>query len=152
MRLVRTLMVSVTLLFAATAPSVSHGQARPSTSSIQKAVFALEEDWTRALVKLDTAAFKRLTSPDFVYTEDNAVMSQRELLRAIVAGDRVEWAGNEGMKLHDHFPVAVVTGVLVTKARNKGKPYTNRYRFTDTWLYRNGKWQAIAAQDYLIPK
>jgi hypothetical protein len=80
------------------------------------------------------------------------VMNQRELIRAIVTGDRVEWAGNEGMKLHDHFPVAVVTGVLVTKARNKGKPYTNRYRFTDTWLYRNSKWQIIAAQDYLIPK
>jgi len=97
-------------------------------------------------------AFKRLTTPGFVYTEDNVVMTQGELIKAIVTGDKVDWAGNEGMKLHDYTPVAVVTGVLVVRGRKNNKTYTNRYRFTDTWLYRNGKWQAIAAQDYLIPK
>jgi hypothetical protein len=121
-------------------------------SATQKAVFALEEEWTRALVRRDTMAFKRLTTPGFVYTEDNVVMTQGELIKAIVTGDKVDWAGNEGMKLHDYTPVAVVTGVLVVRGRKNNKTYTNRYRFTDTWLYRNGKWQAIAAQDYLIPK
>jgi hypothetical protein len=116
-------------------------------------VLALEEEWTRALVKTDTMAFKRLTAPGFVYTEDNVVMNQRELIHAVVTGDKVDWAGNEGMKLYDYAPVAVVTGILVVKGHDKkGKKYTNRYRFTDTWLLRGGKWQAIAAQDYLIPK
>jgi hypothetical protein len=121
-------------------------------SATQKAVFALEEQWTRALVRRDTAAFKRLTTPGFVYTEDNVVMSQRQLINAVATGDTIVFAANEGMRLHDYTPVAVVTGVLIVSGRNKGKAYTNRYRFTDTWLYRNGKWQAIAAQDYLIPK
>ena len=121
-------------------------------SATQKAVFALEEEWTRALVRRDTMAFRRLTTPGFVYTEDNVVMNQRELINAVVTGDKVDWAGNEGMKLHDYTPVAVVTGVLVVRGRKNNKTYTNRYRFTDTWLYRNGKWQAIAAQDYLIPR
>ncbi len=121
-------------------------------SATQKAVFALEEEWTRALVRRDTMAFKRLTAPGFVYTEDNVVMNQRELINAVVTGDKVDWAGNEGMKLHDYTPVAVVTGVLVVRGRKNNRTYTNRYRFTDTWLYRNGKWQAIAAQDYLIPR
>lgn len=134
-------------------PMSSNAQKTSQVSSTQKAVFALEEEWTRALVKTDTSAFKRLTVPNFVYTEDNVVMSQRELIHAVATGDKVDWAGNEGMKLYDHSPVAVVTGILVVKGHDKkGKKYTNRYRFTDTWLYRNGKWQAIAAQDYLIPK
>jgi hypothetical protein len=105
-------------------------------SATQKAVFALEEQST----------------PGFVYTEDNVVMSQRQLINAVATGDTIVFAANEGMRLHDYTPVAVVTGVLIVSGRNKGKAYTNRYRFTDTWLYRNGKWQAIAAQDYLIPK
>lgn len=122
-------------------------------SATQRAVFALEEEWTKALVRRDTMAFKRLTVPAFVYTEDNVVMSRSELIHAVVTGDKVEWAGNEGMKLHDYTPTAVVTGVLVVRSRDKSnRTYTNRYRFTDTWLYRNGRWQAIAAQDYLIPK
>jgi Domain of unknown function (DUF4440) len=137
---------------AATSSAQAAAQ-RPSTSSIQKAVFALEEEWTRALVKRDSVAFRRLTVPSFVYTEDNVVMSQRELIEAVVTSpDRIESAGNEGMKLYDHWPAAVVTGVLVIKGRTKTGPFTNRYRFTDTWLHSNGKWQAIAAQDYLIPR
>lgn len=147
MRIVRALVVGFTLFSA----SAANAQARPSTASIRKAVFALEEEWTRALIKVDTAAFKRITVPEFVYTEDNVMMNQRELLHAIVTGDKVDWSANEGMQLHDHFPAAIVTGILITKGRNKTGAYTNRYRFTDTWLYRDGKWRAIAAQDYLIP-
>ena len=136
------------------ASSVQHVAAQSmSTPNVQKAVFALENEWTKALVKVDTVAFKRLTAPGFVYTEDNVVMNQRELLNAIVTGDRVDAAGNEGMKLYHYGDVAVVTGVLMTRGKNKaGKTFTNRYRFTDTWYFRNGRWQAIAAQDYLIPK
>ncbi|HEU4878060.1 MAG TPA: nuclear transport factor 2 family protein [Gemmatimonadaceae bacterium] len=147
MRIVRALVVGFILLSA----SAANAQARPSTASIRKAVFALEEEWTRALIKVDTAAFKRITVPEFVYTEDNVMMNRRELLHAIVTGDKVDWSANEGMQLHDHFPAAIVTGILITKGRNKTGAYTNRYRFTDTWLYRDGKWRAIAAQDYLIP-
>jgi hypothetical protein len=147
MRIARALVVGFTLFSA----SAANAQARPSTASIRKAVFALEEEWTRALVKVETAAFNRITVPGFVYTQDNVMMNQRELLHAIVTGDKVDWSANEGMLLHDHFPAAIVTGVLITKGRNKNGSYTNRYRFTDTWLYRDGKWRAIAAQDYLIP-
>lgn len=149
----RVVIGAATAALVAFAAMISNAQQTAQASATQKAVFALEEEWTRALVKTDTAAFKRLTVPDFIYTEDNVVMTQRELIHAVATGDKVDWAGNEGMKLHDYTPVAVVTGVLVVKGHDKkGKRYTNRYRFTDTWLYRNGKWQAIAAQDYLIPK
>ena len=125
---------------------------RPA-GNVQSTIFDLENEWTRALVRRDTAAFRRLTDPGFIYTEDNVVMDQNELIQAIATSpDSVTWAGNEEMKLHDYSPAAIVTGVLVVKAQSKGKPVTNRYRFTDTWLNRDGKWQAIAAQDYLIPK
>jgi hypothetical protein len=30
--------------------------------------------------------------------------------------------------------------------------YTNRYRFTDTWVKGSAGWQIVAAQDYLAPK
>ena len=146
-------MRQLAIVLGAAAISIAASSTTPQKpSSTAKAVLALEEEWTRALVKRDTDAFKRLTAPNFVYTEDNAVMNQRELINAVVTGDKVDWAGNEGMKLYDYTPVAVVTGILITKGKSKGKSYTNRYRFTDTWLYRNGRWQAIAAQDYLIPK
>src|SRR5512141_1065903 len=148
MRRIIAFLISVPLL-----STLAHGQkpAQRPVSAVQKAVFELEEEWTRALVKTDTLAFKRLTVPGFVYTKDNVVMNQRELIHGVVTStDKIEWAGNEEMKLYDYYPVAVVTGILVVKGRNKDGSFTHRYRFTDTWLHTNGRWQAIAAQDYLI--
>lgn len=134
-------------------PNPSTATSAQSPANTRAEVFALENDWTKALVARDTAAFRRLTAPGFVYTEDNVVMSQNELINLIATSpDTVESAENEGMKLYDYTPAAVVTGILVVKARGNGKRYTNRYRFTDVWLNRDGKWRAIAAQDYLIPK
>jgi hypothetical protein len=152
-KLMRMIIRAGLLLSLVAAPAITHAQRPATASATQKAVFALEEEWTRALVKTDTMTFKRLTAPGLVYTEDNVVMNRSELIHAVVTGDKVDWAGNEGMKLYDYTPTAVVTGILVVKGHDKkGKQYTNRYRFTDTWLLRGGKWQVIAAQDYLIPK
>jgi hypothetical protein len=32
------------------------------------------------------------------------------------------------------------------EATYKGQDISGKYRFTDTWVKRNGKWQAVASQ------
>lgn len=112
----------------------------------------LEEEWTTALVKRDTRTFDRLLAPNFVYTEDATVMSRSDVMRSVTGSDRIESARNEGMRLHDFGDVQVITGVLHLKGRGRQGAFDRRYQFTDTWQRRNGRWQIIAAQDYLIPK
>jgi len=112
----------------------------------------LEDQWTTALVRRDAATFERLLAPNFVYTEDATVMSRGDVIRSVTGPDRVEWARNEGMRLHDFGDVHVITGVLHLRGRGRQGAFDRRYQFTDTWQRRNGRWQIIAAQDYLIPK
>jgi ketosteroid isomerase-like protein len=112
----------------------------------------LEEQWANALVKRDTRTFDRLLAPGFIYTEDATVMNRDEVIKSISGPDRVEWARNEGLKIHDFGDVQVITGVLHLRGRGKQGPFDRRFQFTDTWQRRNGRWQIIAAQDYLIPK
>ena len=69
-----------------------------------------------------------------------------------MGSDTVTWAGNEGMKVHLYGSTAVVTGILAMKGRGKDGSFDKRFRFTDTWKFLDGRWQIIAAQDYLIPK
>ncbi len=96
--------------------------------------------------------FKRLTDPKFIYTEDATIMSREEVIHGVMtSGDKVESAHNEDMHVHDFGQVAVVTGILVVNSRGNKGPFTTRYRFTDTWMNKNGTWVAIAAQDYVIP-
>jgi ketosteroid isomerase-like protein len=124
---------------------------RPTTS-IERTLFDLEEQWTRALVARDAATFDRLLAPRFVYTENAEVMTKRQLIDALVRGtDTVETAGNEDMKAYVYGNTAVVTGWLVAKGRGKDGTFSRRYRYTDTWAKRGGHWQVIAAHDYLEP-
>ena len=110
----------------------------------------LEDQWTTALVQRDARTFDRLLAPGFVYTEDASVMDRNDVIKSVSGPDRVEWARNEGMKVHDFGDVQVITGILHLRGKGKQGPFDRRYQFTDTWQRRNGRWQIIAAQDYVI--
>lgn len=112
----------------------------------------LEDEWTTALVKRDTRMFDLLLAPNFVYTENASVMDRNDVMKSVTGSDRVTWARNEGMRVHDFGDVQVITGVLHFRGKGKQGRFDRRYRFTDTWQRRNDRWQIIAAQDYLIPK
>jgi ketosteroid isomerase-like protein len=122
------------------------------TSATARALIALENGWARGVVRRDTAMFRRLLDPRFVYTEDAVVMGKDDLIEAIRDGDRVDSASNSDMTVHDHGGTAVVTGILRMTGRGRDGPFDRRYRFTDTWLRRDGAWRMIAAQDHLMPR
>ena len=118
-----------------------------------RALLRLEDAWASALVKRDSVVFKRLLAPGFVYTENDQTMDRAAVLHAVAAGpDTVAAAHNEEMRVHRYGPVtAVVTGWLVVRGRGANGPFDRRYRFTDTWVKRAGKWRIVAAQDYVAP-
>lgn len=131
-------------------PPVTTTQSRPSAPLVPP--IRLEDQWTTALVRRNTRTFERLLAPGFIYTENASVMDRNDVIKSVSGSDRVEWARNEGMRVHDFGEVQVITGVLHLRGRGRQGSFDRRFQFTDTWQRRNGRWQIIAAQDYLIPK
>ena len=112
----------------------------------------LEDGWASAVVRRDSATFERLLDPGFVYTENDRVETRGQVLQDVVHGaDTVTAAHNEDMVVHCFGTTAVVTGWLVLEGRASGGTFVRRYRFTDTWMRRNGRWRIVAAEDYLAP-
>jgi len=110
----------------------------------------LRLDWARALVKRDTVVFERLLAAGFVYTEDDKTMDRATVLHEVGSGsDTVTAAHNEDMQVHRFGATALVTGWLIVQGRSNGS-FDRRYRFTDTWVKRRGRWQIVGAQDYLV--
>lgn len=145
-------------LLAGLHSSAAYGQRVPilqdcrGQESDARTLLGLEDDWAAALVRRDEATFQRLLADGFVYTEDDRTMSREALLHDIVAGaDTVKAARNEDMRVHCFGATAVVTGWLIVRGRGAAGPFDRRYRFTDTWLRRSGRWQVVAAHDYLVP-
>ena len=112
----------------------------------------LEDGWASALVRRDTGYFRRTLATGFVYSEDARTFSRDEILQDLAGTtDTVTEAHNEEMKVHQFGTTAVVTGWLIVTGHGKSGAFRRRYRFTDTWMRRSGRWQIIAAHDYLAP-
>lgn len=149
MKLAAPLLLAVAL---AVAPAGAIAQ-RPRTPDPAPALIRLENAWAAALVRRDGATFQRLLAAGFVYTENDRLMTRDDVIRGVTAGaDTVVEAHNEDMKVHSFGAnVAIVTGWLVVRGRDASGAYVHRYRFTDSWMRRDGRWQVVAAQDYLAP-
>jgi ketosteroid isomerase-like protein len=120
----------------------------PDSSALVK----LEDDWARALVRRDTVTFQRLLAPGFVYSENDQTMTREDVLRSVGSGsDTVTAAANEDVRIHRFGTTALVTGWLVVRGRGESGSFDRRYRYTDVWMKRGGRWQIIGAHDYLAP-
>ena len=128
----------------------SHNLSVQDTQS--RVLLRLEDDWALGLIHRDAAVFRRLLADGFIYTEDDRTVSRDDVLHDVVAGlDTVTTAHNEAMRVHRFGATAVVTGWLVVGGHGPSGSFDRRYRFTDTWVSRDARWQIVAAHDYLVP-
>jgi len=121
-------------------------------AATKRQITALEEDWIKAVVRRDAAAFDRLLAPSFVYTEDDRVYSKAQLIKEVTTGsDTVTSGRNEDLTVRVYGNTAIATGWLILVGRGASGSFERRYRYTDTWLRTGIRWRVIAAQDYLKP-
>lgn len=154
MRRVRFLAVALLLATSsARAQRVQRVQrVQRAGSADERALYRLEDSWATALVRRDSMPFVRLLAAGYVYTDERGVFTKRQVVDETFRGtDTVSAASNEEMKAHVYGAAAVVTGILVTRGRGKDGPFAHRYRYTDSWVRRGGRWIMIASQDYDIP-
>lgn len=109
----------------------------------------LENDFAAALSRGDRGRVEDLLADGFVYSEGTETMTADALLDALFEGpDRIRQAHNQDMEVH-LFGRAVVTGWLLVAGDGAGGPFSRRYRYTDTWVRRGGRWRLAAAHDVL---
>lgn len=128
------------------------GHESPSAGEGAPEILRLEDEFARGVVRRDAAALQALLADGFVYTENDTTTTRDALVKDLTAGaDVVEAATNRDMVVHPFGDAALVTGWLVIRGRSNGGAFERRYRFTDTWQLRDGRWQLIGAHDYLAP-
>jgi ketosteroid isomerase-like protein len=129
-------------------------RSQSTTSEDEGRILALETAWNRAEQAKDAAALDQLLSPQLVSTDyDGSISDKQEFLANVKrAGLLPEQITNEQQTAHVFGDCAVVTGIYREKGVNKGKPYSRRGRFTDTWVKTNGSWQCVATQSTLIQR
>lgn len=113
----------------------------------------LEQDWNDASVSKNKAWFEQNYAADYtsVASKDGALTNKAEDIAESLTGSN-DWNELSQLDIRIEGNTAVVTGVNHVKGKDaKGAPYDFRARFTDTWIKRDGHWQAWATQGTRLP-
>jgi ketosteroid isomerase-like protein len=104
----------------------------------------------------DTAVIEKIVADDFIGTSSSGKTGDKATLLAEAKRDTNTYisAVSSDMTVRMFGPgVAVVTGIAKETGKTKaGKAFSHSYRFTDTWVERNGEWQCVAAHAMALPK
>jgi len=124
---------------------------RNNTPTDSASLVALERMWNEAQVARDSTAIGNMIGERFVNTEFNGEVSDRQGFLANFADPKYKpTAMNiEDVKVEMYGGTAVVTGTYHTKGSYAGKAYEHVGRFTDTWIFQNGKWLCVASHSSL---
>jgi ketosteroid isomerase-like protein len=124
--------------------------------SIAPRIKELESRWEASLLSHDSAAIEKIVADDFIGTSSSGKTGDKNTLLAEAKRDTNAYSSavSSEMTVRMFSPsVAVVTGVAKETGKTKtGKTFTHSYRFTDTWVERNGEWQCVAAHAMALPK
>lgn len=127
-------------------------EAAAQTANVEQALLQLERDWEQANAKNDTAALERILAPEFVSTDsDGRLMTRADGLARRKAG-AVKFTAftQDDYKVHVAGDTAIVTGRSTIKGIRDGKDWTGQERWTDVFVRRNGRWQAVASHSSRI--
>jgi ketosteroid isomerase-like protein len=117
---------------------------------------ALEQRWESSFLTHDVSIVEQLVAEDFVGTSSSGKVGNKSTMIAEARKDKNVYATAASADMTVHFfgpSVAVVTGIARETGKTPaGKAFSQAYRFTDTWVERNGEWQCVAASAMALPK
>jgi ketosteroid isomerase-like protein len=122
------------------------GQEASKTSSAEDQIKKHEQNWAQATVKEGAAAVDKYEADDIITTDPSGRVTDKTQDKLdLSSGDfKIQSEELSDLKVHIYGSTAVAAG---TNTRTyKGQDISGKYRFTDTWVRRNGKWQAVASQ------
>src|SRR5579864_7928303 len=117
-------------------------------------LIVLERLWNEAQVTRDERALEGMIAGSFVNTEWDGEVSERGKFLADIKDPKFksDLVAIQDLKVSLYQNAGVVTGAYHTKGSYNGKPYDHLGRFTDTWIFQEGKWECVPSHTSLVKK
>src|SRR5690348_386668 len=119
----------------------------PTAAQAEKEILGLCQAWNDAENRKDAPTLRRILNDRFVSTMGaGKSLSKEEYIKAAI-GDRVvdktASQGLEDVRVVVDGDTAVILGINTAHGTSKGAAYASAARFTLTWIWRRGRWQAL---------
>src|ERR1700719_375882 len=137
-------------LACATAPAAS---AQGPTGDVATAIRTLEHAWFEAQARNDNRFLDIIFDNDLVYIEYGRLITRGDyLLRVRSAQSQSTHVVMEASTVQTYGSAAIVVGSYRETSVSHGKAGQKRWRYVDTWVYKNGRWMLVAAAASPISK
>lgn len=123
------------------------GLAVTSVRAQDPALLHRDSLWNSLRLRGDAQGLAPLLADDWRLTHsDGRVQDKPDYLAELAAGRRTNGqVENIGVQVRTYGVTAVVTGISVQSGTNQGVPWSGRFRFTRTWVLRDGQWVMVAS-------
>jgi hypothetical protein len=125
----------------------------PSTARDEAILVEMQEVLARAWVDRDRATIERMIAPEWISTGPDGAGTDRAKVLAQVFETGVHTIRRleiDDVRARVFGEAAVVTGRTHGVGEFEGVPYDVVIRFTDTFVRRDGRWQAVASHASLV--
>jgi len=151
--------IMIPALLTVAAVSVAFSQtSKPKGDDEQRtkqALMQLERDIGKANIDSDYAFFDRVEAEEFIFTDAaGGVTNKKQDLEGLKQTPnpdvKLTAYDVDDMIVRLYDKTAVVTGHVTTKRLAKGQTMTSQSRFTDVFVWREGRWQIVAGHSSRI--
>jgi hypothetical protein len=153
----RTLFILLMAILFGCTGTDSNNKTEPGRTSNSKAseeLLSLERKWLEAEFELDTAYIATLLDSTFIGISANRISNKQEELKGMydnisaMKQDSIflDSLNLEDAVVHHYDNAAVVTFIVHTYKKEKGRSTEKRTRFYDVWINSNGEWLAVSSQ------
>ena len=144
------------MIVAIAVPTFAQSMQQQSAAiqSDSAAIAKLMNDWNNAFLTNDVKTLDRIIANDYIVTNvDGSVNTkEQELAPFRTASLKFDTASLDEFTVTLYGTMAIVRGIGTWTVSRNNKSFTSHERFTDVWLKRNGRWQAVSSHSSMLKK
>jgi len=127
-------------------PSLGRPHSRRTVPDEAAELIAVDRAMQRAVLERDLAGFAAFLADDYVLVDSGGHLQDKAAVLREMANPDVRVTANEAQdhQVRVHGDVAVVIAVLQQRGIDHCVPYDLPVLFTDTWMYRDGRWVCLS--------
>jgi ketosteroid isomerase-like protein len=130
--------------------SLAAGQSATAKSAtgVEDQIQKLERDWAQATIKSGAAAVDQYEADDIITTDPSGRVTDKAQDKTDLSSGDLKFQSMElsELRVRVYGDTAVAAGTNTLNGTYKGQDISSKYRFTDTWVKRKGKWQVVGSQ------
>ena len=110
-----------------------------------------ERQWAESVASGDTNVIKRILADDFIGVDPEGNQYDKATMIRETATAPQHFLSNHlndvKIRFYDNFAIAQGDETWIKRSDSS----TARFVWTDTWIYRDNKWEILAAEDLIAP-